>query len=166
MSPMWFFRTERGSHISSVLFSPGVGRTAGIGSCSTWKLLTALQINEFLPGTTLAQEGAGILSFSVLTNCSTSGFDWLLTQIFSVSEHKAFLWSSGRALVEVWQAGDHPAFPCLVVNYRGSGCHACTWQMISSYLCSTWGQMEGRLLALSPPFHVKVFLVTFLLCHQ
>lgn len=38
--------------------------------------------------------------------------------------------------------------------------------MLSSYPCSTWGQMEGRLLALSPPFHVKIFLVTFPLCHQ
>lgn len=39
--------------------------------------------------------------------------------------------------------------------------------MLSSYPCSPWGQMEGRLLALSPPFHVKVFLVTlFSLCHQ
>lgn len=88
-SPVWFSEPKGGGVARFFCaFSPGVGRRAGIGSRCTWKLLTALQINEFLPGTTLAQEGAWMLSFSVLTNCSASGFDWLLTEILSVQNIK------------------------------------------------------------------------------
>jgi hypothetical protein len=50
-------------HISSVVLALGCVGQQALAARDTWKLSTALEISEFLPGMALAQEDAERLTF-------------------------------------------------------------------------------------------------------
>lgn len=104
-------------------FGSEVCRRAGIGSNHTWNCwLPYRSMSSFLNSPPLHQ---------LLINCCTAGFHWLLTEIFSVSEHKGFMRPARQGFCWGGQAGNHPVFPSLVASCWGSRCFACTWQIIS-----------------------------------